>query len=135
MSRPIFIAALVGVCMLGTLGNADQVSWSGLYKGLDARDGSIDYLSIVPTGPDTFDIRIMPSAISSCESGVGWVLAEGRLESDGTITRHNSIRVCDGVDRQDMADAVFQRDPETGVVSFGASDDGRALYFHPISIK
>lgn len=114
---------------------ADESGWSGLYKGLDALDGSIDYLSIAPSGPGEFEIRIMPSVISLCEGGSGWIVAEGRLTEDNKLYRQNARVICKDAEPFDLEDRILVRDAQTGIVRYEASDDRRALIYHRISTQ
>lgn len=125
--------SLIGAFALTGPAAADDSDWIGLYKGLDALDGSVDYLSIAPTGPGTFDIRIVPSVISLCENGRGWIVADGTLTEDNTLRRHNSRVICEGREPVDIDDRIFTRDAQTGLIRFGATDDGRPLFYHRIS--
>lgn len=128
-----FAWAFAGSVAFGMPALADQNDWVGLYKGLDALDGSIDYMSISPTGPDMFEIRIMPSVISLCDTGQGWILADGRLTEDGQLHRHNGQVICEGNDPVSVDDRYLDRDPQTGIISYGATDDRRPLIYHRIS--
>jgi hypothetical protein len=112
---------------------ADDDDWAGLYQGLDALDGSVDYMSIVPLGDGKFDIRVVPSVNSYCDSGVGWNVADGRLENDGTLVRENVTVYCDGDEPRSVSDGVYARDDDTGIVTLEHPDDGRKLYYHRIS--
>lgn len=111
---------------------ADDADWAGMYKGLDARDGSVDHLSIVPVGDGKFDIRIVPSTNSMCDDGRGWIVAEGRL-SDGALLRENVTVHCRGAEPKTVSDGVYYRDQETGMLTIESADDGRKLYYHLLS--
>jgi hypothetical protein len=109
----------------------EEHDWVGLYQGLDALDGSIDNMSIMRTGDGEFHIRIVPSRISLCESGVGWIVGDGRL-ADGVMVRHNSLLFCEGHEPEPLVDVEIVRDDLTGVLSNRTEDDQRILYYHPV---
>ncbi|MCY6382565.1 hypothetical protein [Hoeflea prorocentri] len=133
MINRIFGAALVFLAVSAVPSTAGENEWVGLYKGLDALDGSVDYLSISTTAPGEFEIRIVPSVISLCETGVGWIVATGRLVEEGTLLRENARVFCQGAEPVSLENRYFVRDDETGVIRYGASDDGRSLIYHRIS--
>ncbi len=108
---------------------------SGLYKGLDALDGSIDYLSISPIDTETYELRIVPSVISLCTSGRGWIVAEGKVTTAGTMQRQNSRVFCEGEDAKDIADRELTLDPDLGIIRYGATDDRRPLVYHKVSTR
>ncbi|WP_419912431.1 hypothetical protein [Hoeflea sp.] len=90
-------------------------------------------MSISTTGPGAFEIRIMPSVISLCESGRGWIVAQGRALDDNRLERHGARLFCEGSEPTSIRDLILVRDDETGVISFGATDDRRPLIYHRIS--
>lgn len=104
--------------------------WAGLYMGIDARDGSIDYVSIVPTGDGTYEVRTRVSEHSMC-STAGLVVATAREKDDGLV-RENIVVRCDGSDTTiEVSDTAYGLDDD--ILSLKAPDDGRMLYFHRIS--
>lgn len=131
----LLTSAFLGLTVLTGSALADDADWVGLYKGLDALDGSIDYLSIAIKGPGEFDIRVVPSVFSLCENGKGWIVAEGRLTDEGKLHRFNSRAVCEGGEPFDIRDRFLVRDEQTGIVRFGATDDDRPLIYHRISTQ
>lgn len=135
MRERIVMWTMAGVLACASPAIADESDWAGLYKGLDALDGSIDYLSIASTGPGTFDIRIMPSVISLCENGRGWIVAEGKLTEDSRLHRHDAQLVCDGAEPISLEDKMLEREAETGIIRFGATDDLRPMIYHRISTQ
>lgn len=130
-----FTSALVGLLALASPAIADENDWAGLYKGLDALDGSIDYLSIAPSGPGEFELRTVPSIMSLCKNGRGWIVAEGRLTDDNRLHRFNARAFCEDKEPFDIEDRFFVRDAQTGIIRFDASDDRRPLIYHRISTK
>ncbi|MCR9137626.1 MAG: hypothetical protein NXI27_16635 [Alphaproteobacteria bacterium] len=133
MRHPLVTGMMAAALAWVSPAMADENDWAGLYKGLDGLDGSIDYLSIAPSGQGTFDIRVMPSVISLCESGRGWIVAEGKLTDDGRLHRTNAQVICDGAEPVALEDRMLERDAQTGIVRYGASDDRRPLIFHRVS--
>lgn len=131
-NRLLQISALGVVSMAAPLW-ADENSWSGLYKGLDALDGSIDYLSISAIDADTYELRIVPSVISLCDTGRGWIIAKGKLNGDNEMLRQNGQVFCEGEAPRDVPDRVLTRDPQTAIIRYGATDDRRPLVYHKIS--
>ena len=125
--------ALASIVALPTQVAAAEDAWSGLYKGLDVYDGSIDYLSISRTGPDTYELRVIPSVISLCETGRGWIVADGILNNDGNMLRQNGRVFCEGEDPVAVSDRVLTREVDTGIIRYGATDDRRPLVYHKIS--
>lgn len=123
----VFLFALSGPAL------ADDEDWIGLYKGLDALDGSINYMSISSTGPGTFEIRTVLTVISLCEGGSGWIVGQGRVSDDDTLMRHDARVFCRGEEPFSLKDMTFLRDDDTDVISIDAPDDGRALIYHRIS--
>ncbi len=112
---------------------ADDEDWAGMYQGLDSLDGSIDYMSIVPLGNGMFDIRIVPSRISICdtETGAGVITALGRLTDEGLV-REKPLLKCFGLEPRIIKDSLYTRDDKTGILTPLASYDGRKHYFHRI---
>lgn len=131
-NRMLGWAAALSLALIGPA-VADESDWAGLYKGLDALDGSVDYLSIAPSGEDRFDIRIVPSVISLCDNGRGWIVAEGKLTEDNRLHRFNAKVICDGAEPVALDDRFLVRDARSGIVRFEASDDRRPLIYHRIS--
>jgi hypothetical protein len=127
------VATAAILAMAATPVIADDDDWTGLYQGLDAFDGSVDYLSIVPSSNGKFDIRVVPSVISLCESKVGWILAEGRLVDDETLARENVKVHCSGAEPKSVPDGVYRRDDQTGILTIETPDDKRTNYYHKIS--
>lgn len=126
-------AALLGLMFLPIPAIAAEDVWSGLYKGLDVFDGSIDYLSISRTDADTFELRVVPSVISLCASGRGWIVAEGVLKEDGRMLRQNGRVFCEGEEPVAVPDRVLTREEETGIIRYGATDNRRPLVYHKVS--
>ena len=133
MNHRIATSALVALFALAGPATADENDWVGLYKGLDALDGSIDYMSISKSGPGAFEIRTMPSVISLCESGRGWVVAEGSLTDDNRLQRQNARVFCEDSEPFGIDDVMFVREDDTGIIRFEAADDRRNLIYHRIS--
>jgi len=127
------VATAAILAMAATPVIADDDDWAGLYQGLDAFDGSVDYLSIVPSSDGKFDIRVVPSAISLCESKVGWIVAEGRLVDDETLARENVKVHCSDAEPKSVPDGVYSRDDQTGILTIETPDDKRTNYYHKIS--
>ncbi len=116
-----------------TPASAEDDSWSGLYKGLDALDGSIDYLSISRTDSETYELRIVPSVISLCTTGHGWIVAEGTLDGTDRMLRRNSRVYCEGEEPRDIDDRVLMLDRDAGIIRYGATDNRRPLIYHRVS--
>lgn len=135
MKNRIVMWAFAAVLALASPAIADESGWAGLYKGLDALDGSIDYLSIAPSGEDMFDIRIMPSVISLCENGRGWIVAEGKLTDGNKLHRFNAQVMCEGIEPLSLEDKMLVRDAQTGIIRFEATDDRRPMIYHRISTQ
>ncbi|WP_299890481.1 hypothetical protein [uncultured Ruegeria sp.] len=133
MRYRILSVVLAGAIALPAHAFAEKDDWSGLYKGLDVYDGSIDYLSISLTSVETFELRIIPSVISLCETGRGWIVAEGKLNDEGKMLRQNSRVFCDGEEPADVADRVLTLDANTGIIRYEATDDRRPLVYHKVS--
>lgn len=133
MKNRISRIALFGLFLLASPAIAGENDWIGLYKGLDSLDGSIDYMSISSSGPGVLEIRTMPSVISLCETGRGWIVAEGRVLEDKRLHRQNAQVFCEDSEPFDIDDVYFVRDDQTGVVRFEATDDRRPLIYHRIS--
>lgn len=126
-------AALLSLVVLPIQAIAAEDVWSGLYKGLDVHDGSIDHLSISRTDADTFELRVVPSVISLCESGRGWIVAEGVLKEDGSMLRRNGQVFCEGEKPVAVPDRVLTRENDTGIIRYGATDNRRPLVYHKVS--
>lgn len=133
MKHRVLAAISFGVISSAGSALADQEGWSGLYKGLDVLDGSIDYLSISRTDAETFELRVIPSVISLCETGRGWIVADGVLNDEGEMLRQNGRVFCEGEDPVDVPDRVLTREKETGIIRYGATDDKRPLVYHKVS--
>jgi hypothetical protein len=116
------------------LAHADDEDWTGFYIGLDAQDGSIDRLSIVPNGDATFDIRMVSTGISLCDPAnpAGVITATGRLV-DGQLVRENVLLRCQGAEEVILKDTTYTRDADTGILTMPAPDNGRQMQYHPVS--
>ncbi|SLN64970.1 hypothetical protein [Ruegeria meonggei] len=133
MKHRVLAAISLGVFTLAGSAWADEDDWSGLYKGLDILDGSIDYLSISRTDAETYELRIIPSVISLCQTGRGWIVADGVLNDEGNMLRQNGRVFCEGEQPNDVPDRVLSREKETGIIRYGATDDKRPLVYHKVS--
>ena len=112
---------------------AEDADWAGLYQGIDALSGSVDFLSIVPLGEGKFDVRAKPGIFVLCESRDGWIVADGRL-ADGKLMRENTQIHCGGgAATTTIPDTVYTRDEATGILTLEAYNDQRKLYYHRIS--
>ncbi|MCP4383155.1 MAG: hypothetical protein GY798_17330 [Hyphomicrobiales bacterium] len=132
----IFAALLAATFCIGSAHAADD-DWAGFYMGIDALDGSVGRMSIIPNGDGTFAIRVTAAAISMCAdgpgSGAGWVSGTGRIV-DGSLVRKDAMLTCDGAgEARPISDWTFTRDEDTGILTLGAGDDGRKLFYHRIS--
>jgi len=134
IGKSLFIATMLTVTAGLGLAHADDADWAGLYVGIDALDGSIDRLSIVPNGDGTFDIRMVSDGISLCdpETPAGIILATGRIV-DGQLVRENVRLKCEAADEIALDDGVYTRDDGTGILTLPAPDDGRQMQYHRIS--
>jgi len=135
MTIRTFVAAAVLLATVGLANaQADEDDWAGLYIGLDAQDGSIDHLSIVPMGDGAFDIRMVSDGISLCdpEHASGVIVATGRLV-DGQLVRENVRLRCEGAEEVPIADGSYTRDKKTDIVMLAAPDNGRQMQYHRMS--
>jgi hypothetical protein len=133
MKKVVVALGLVGSLIAAGPAVADEDDWTGFYLGIDAADGSLDYLSIVPLGDGRFDIRIAVSGHSMCSgAGAAVVHATGRLEDDRLVREEGEL-VCDGADKVAHPGVVYELDEDEKFLATQAPDDGRMLYFHRLS--
>jgi hypothetical protein len=133
-TRVLLVVGLLLATAGLNLAQADEDDWAGYYIGLDAQDGSIDRLSIVPNGDGTFDIRMVSTAISLCDPSdpAGVITATGRLV-DGQLVRENVLLRCQGAEEISLKDTTYTRDEGTGILTMPAPDNARQMQYHPVS--
>ena len=109
--------------------------WAGFYIGVDAADGSVDRTAIVPNGDGTYAIAVKSTKFSQCpEADAAAVQTATGVVTDGTLVRTNTQRRCDGAGEPvAVGDVAYERDPQTGILSYPAPSDGRRLIAHRIS--
>ncbi|MCP4384487.1 MAG: hypothetical protein GY798_24260 [Hyphomicrobiales bacterium] len=133
----LILAALLTTTFGAGLAYADDDDWAGFYKAIDAADGSVDRLSIVPKGDGTFVIRLTADRHGLCAdtagSGAGWATATGTVV-DGNLVRREVMVMCDGeAEARPMADATYTRDGDTDILTLELPGHGRVQYYHRIS--
>lgn len=131
----ILAAAAIGLCVGPA--SADEDDWGGLYKAIDAKDGSVDRLSIVPDDQRSFIVRMTSTGISLCadssDNTAGWITATGRLTDDGMV-RENAMLTCAATgESRPIADSTYKLDDDTEILTINTPDDGRAIYYHRLS--
>jgi hypothetical protein len=134
IGKSLFVATILTMTVGLGLAHANDDDWAGFYIGIDALDGSIDQLSIVPNGDGTFDIRMVSDGISLCdaETPAGMIVATGRIV-DGQLVRENVRLKCEKADETALDDGAYTRDGETGILTLPAPDDGRQMQYHRLS--
>ena len=119
MKVTILITAFLAVAIGAGDASAADDDWIGLYIGIDALDGSVDHLSIVPNGDGSYGIRMTSSALAMCTPAptAGWIVATGRLV-DGNLVREDVVYGCAGSDEMTpLGDGIYHRNEETGILT------------------
>ena len=127
-----WLAAVLAVVIGVVPARADDADWAGIYVAVDAVDGSIDTLSIVRAGDNTFDIRMSSTEFAKCTGGAraGLLLATGRVV-DGRLVRENVTYKCRGEqEAKPFPDGTYVRDNETGMLSIDVPSVGRTMHYH-----
>ena len=133
MNKAVGVLGLVGALIAAGPAVADDDDWIGVYLGVDAADGSMDYLSIVPGDDDTFAITIAVSAHGMCPgTGAAVVHAAGRLDGD-RLVREEGTLTCAGADAVAHPGTVYELGKNNRYVAAPAPNDGRKLHFHRLS--
>lgn len=130
-----FAIAIALATMAGAGAAADENDWTGFYTAIDAIDGSIDSLSIVAIGDDTYRIVMSSTDLAMCSDGTqpGVILATGRVVED-SLVREKVVAKCAGASvEQALPDGVYLRDEDTGVLMLNGTM-GRENYYHPIGL-
>ena len=132
MRTAAIILGLVGSLAAAGPAVAEDDEWAGLYLGVDAGDGSLDYLSIVPLGDGKYDVRIAVSDHSMCSDAPGVVRTTGHVEDDRFVREEGEL-VCDGAAAVAHPGVVYELDADNKILATQAPDDARMLYFHRLS--
>ncbi|MEM6848770.1 MAG: hypothetical protein AAF580_11965 [Pseudomonadota bacterium] len=109
--------------------------WAGFYIGVDAADGSVHRTAIVPNRDGTYAIAVKSTAFSQCPApNPAAVQTATGVVTDGKLVRTNTLRRCDGTgDPVTVGDVAYERDPQTGILSYPAPSDGRSVVAHRIN--
>ena len=111
---------------------ASDDDWAGVYIGIDAGDGSLNRMIILPGEDGNYRIVQKSSQYASCEethpSAV--TTADGRVVGEA-LRRENTQRRCtDTGDLKPAGEVELERIPGTGVVRYSGSSDGRPMIYH-----
>ena len=126
-------------CMAVILGSSPVVAdqFAGFYQGIDAGDGSIDTMSIVPNGDGTYTLRVIASRMSFClidDTHRSGVLTATARVINGRLSRQDVEVRCEGSDEVlFIPDSTYEYDARNGILTLVAVDDGRLLHYHRIS--
>ncbi|WP_421726596.1 hypothetical protein [Bauldia sp.] len=107
---------------------AQADNWAGFYVGIDQRDGSIDRISVVPTGDASYAVHVKASRFGSCDGAhPGAVINGTATVVDASLVASQRALWCTGPggDHLDLNDVTYTLDTETGTLSFPAS--GRTI--------
>lgn len=119
--------AIVG-CVSVALGD----DWAGLYQAIDAVDGSIDTMAIMPVGDGTYDIRTTSTGFGLCgdDPSPGFLTATGHVE-DGSLIRKNVRFSCIGNDKTGELDdgAAYEPNEEVDVLTIKGPYDRVNHYY------
>lgn len=132
IGRVSWLAAVLTVVVGVVPARADDADWAGIYLGVDAGDGTIDTLSIVPKSDNTFDIRMSSTEFAACTGSAraGLLLATGRIV-EGRLVRENVTYKCQGDgEAKPFPDATYVRDKETGMLTIEVPSAGRTNHYH-----
>jgi hypothetical protein len=131
MGKVFWLASVLTVVISAVPARADDADWAGIYVGVDAIDGSIDTLSIVPTSVNTFDIRMSSTEFVKCTGSAraGFLVATGRIVDD-RLVRENVTYKCRGDgEAKPFPDGTYVRE-ETGILTLEVPSVGRTMYYH-----
>ena len=127
-------AAVISLTLAGGPVSAAEDGFSGYYMGIDAKDGSVDSLSIVKMPDGSFKITVSSSGLVFCDEGQqpGFITATGRVDGD-RLLRENVVAKCVGsAETFKMDDGVYTWSDDGRVLSIQAPQ-GRLNHYHRIS--
>lgn len=109
-------------------------AWAGIFAGVDAYDGSLDWMSIVPNGDGTYRIKVKSNSFGFCDTTDPQAImtGTGRIV-DGKLVRQNTVATCSDGDKKPLDDRTYTLDPTTGIVSLSANSTDRTLYYHQLA--
>ncbi len=102
---------------------ADDDDWAGLYQAIDPKDGSINYMSIIPKGNNQYELQVAVSDHAMC-SAPAVIVASGRVENN-KLFREQVILRCQGEQEVGHSDATYDLDEDNEIISLTAPLDGR----------